>query len=88
MDEMKKRIDALEGRLLTLTKIVDKLENQPEQNVQASSNPQPEMENSMELLEKMQRRKKELMANKTVDLSLEEKRDKLKKLISSRTTGE
>jgi hypothetical protein len=83
MDELKKRLDDLESQVLKLTKIVQK----PERSVDgdeychSSHEPQPEMESSMELLEKMQRRKKELLTNSTVNLELEKKRDDLKRLL-------
>lgn len=76
MDELKKRVTTLEAQVAALTKIL-KAPVEPEESA-----PRPEMDSSMDLLEKMQRRKEELLKNKTVNLSLEEKRNKLKKWAS------
>jgi hypothetical protein len=83
MDELKKRLDDLESQVLKLTKIVQKPERSVDgdESCHSSREPQPEMESSMELLEKMQRRKKELLTNSTVNLELEKKRDDLKRLL-------
>jgi len=76
MDELKKRIEILESQVLTLIKMVQKSDI-PSRDTQ----PKPEMESSMELLEKMQRRKKELLVNNTVNLELEKKRENLKNIL-------
>jgi hypothetical protein len=100
MDELKKRMDAFDIQLLKLTNTVDaqlaaltkivsasELTLNDKQRTKAPNTTQTqiEMDNSDELLDKMQRRKTELNANKTVNLKLEKTRDALKRLVASRS---